>query len=89
MNQQEFVADLQREGYQVVFGGNRPGESVGEHSHPFDARLFIVGGEFTLGRNGTVEVLRAGDTCVVPANQTHTELTGPQGVALIIGRRMA
>lgn len=87
MDQREFEADLRRENYQVFYGGNRAGESVGEHSHPFDARLYIIGGEFTLGRNGQVEVLRAGDTCIVPANQTHTELTGPQGVALIIGRR--
>jgi len=87
MDQRDFEADLRREGYQVYYGGNRAGESVGEHAHPFDARLLIVGGEFTVGRNGKLEVLRAGDTCVVPANQTHTELTGPQGVALVIGRR--
>lgn len=87
MNQRDFEADLRRDGYQVFYGGNRAGEAVGEHAHPWDARLFIVGGEFTLGRNGKTEVLRAGDTCMVPANQSHTELTGPQGVALIIGRR--
>ena len=41
----------------------------------------------TITRDGKAEIFRQGDTCAVPANYPHAEKVGPQGVALIAGRK--
>ena len=87
MNQSEFEADLQREGYQVFYGGMRANDTVGEHGHPWDARVFVIGGEITISRDGKAETFRSGDSCMVPANYPHSEAVGPSGVAYIAGRK--
>lgn len=87
MNQKEFECELRRDGYQIVYNGFKPGEVNADHSHEWDARLMILGGEITLTRGGKSETFRAGDTCAVPAGQQHTEHVGPEGVAYIAGRR--
>jgi len=87
MNQSEFEAELRREGYQIVYTGFTAGAVNAEHSHDWDARLMILGGEITVNRGGKAETFRAGDTCAVPAGERHTEHVGPEGVAYIAGRR--
>lgn len=89
MNQNEFEAELRRDGYQIVYNGFRPGEVNADHSHDWDARLLILGGEISITRGGKTETFRAGDTCSVPAGERHAEHVGPQGVAYIAGRRPA
>jgi quercetin dioxygenase-like cupin family protein len=87
MDQNEFEAELRRDGYEVVYNGFKPGEVNADHSHDWDARLMILGGEISITRGGKTETFRAGDTCSVPADERHTEHVGPQGVAYIAGRR--
>ena len=87
MNQSEFEAELRRDGYQVVYNGFKPGEVNADHSHEWDARLMILGGEIAITRGGRTETFRAGDTCSVAAGERHAEHVGPQGVAYIAGRR--
>ena len=87
MNQSEFEADLKREGYEVLYGGLRPGHEAGEHSHDWHARIMVMGGEITLTRGGKAETFRTGDSCAVAAGEMHTEHVGPQGVAYVSGRR--
>jgi quercetin dioxygenase-like cupin family protein len=89
MNQGEFEADLRREGYEVFYGGMRAGMVNDEHSHGWDARVMVVGGEITITRAGKAHTFRAGDSCAVPAGELHIEHVGPQGVAFIAGRRNA
>lgn len=89
MNQSEFEAELRRDGYQIVYNGFTPGAVNAEHSHDWDARLMILGGEITITRGGKSEIFRAGQTCAVAAGEKHTEHIGPQGVAYIAGRRPA
>ena len=65
MNQSEFEADLRREGYQVFYGGLQAGTVNADHSHDWDARVMVIGGEITLTRGGKAETFRAGDSCAV------------------------
>jgi quercetin dioxygenase-like cupin family protein len=88
MNQSDFAADLLREGYQVFYGGLKAGEVNTDHSHDFDARVMVLGGEITLTRGGKAETFRAGDSCAVAAGEVHAEHVGQQGVAYIAGRRI-
>ena len=89
MNESDFEADLRRQGYQVFYGGVKAGEVNAEHSHDWDARVMVIGGELTLTRGGKAETFRAGGSCAVAAGEMHTEHVGPQGVAYIAGRRAA
>ena len=89
MRQSEFEADLRREGYQVLYGGLQAGMVNPDHSHDWDARVMVMGGEITLTRAGKAETFGAGDSCAVPAGEVHAERVGPQGVAYIVGRRKA
>src|SRR5262245_43631887 len=87
MNQSEFEADLRREGYQIFYGGLQAGIVNPDHSHDWDARVMVIGGEITLIRSGKAETFRAGDSCTVAAGEGHAEHVGTQGVAYIAGRR--
>jgi len=89
MNQGEFEADLQRNGYEVFYGGMSAGHVNPVHSHEWDARVMVIGGEITLSRGGKTETFRVGDSCSVAAGEMHTEHVGPQGVAYVAGRRTA
>jgi quercetin dioxygenase-like cupin family protein len=87
MNQNEFEADLKREGYDVYYGGLRAGHEASDHSHDWHARVMVIGGEITITRNGKADTFRVGDSCAVAAGETHAENVGAQGVAYIAGRR--
>jgi quercetin dioxygenase-like cupin family protein len=87
MNQSEFETDLRREGYQIFYGGLQAGMVNPDHSHEWDARVMVIGGEITLIRGGKAETFYAGDSCTVAAGEVHSEHVGLQGVAYIAGRR--
>ena len=89
MNQADFEADLRREGYQVFYGGLKAGAVNHDHSHDWDARVMVIGGEITITREGKAETFRVGDSCAVAAGEMHAEHVGSQGVAYIAGRRAA
>jgi len=87
MNQSEFEADLRREGYEVYYGGQRAGHTAPDHTHDWDARVMVIGGEITITRNGKADRFCAGDSCAVAAGEVHAEDVGKYGVAYIAGRR--
>ncbi len=89
MNQSDFEADVRREGYQVFYDGMKAGVVNPDHTHEWDARLMVIGGEITVTRAGKAQTFRAGDSCAVSAGEVHAETVGPQGVAYIAGRRAA
>lgn len=64
-----------------------PGHEVQEHSHPFDADLLVVHGEFWLGMDGQERHLRPGESCEVPRGLRHTERYGPEGATFWVARR--
>ena len=87
MNQGEFEADLKREGYEVSYGGLRPGYANPDHTHDWHARVMVIGGEITITRHGKAETFGVGDSCAVAAGEMHAENVGARGVAYISGRR--
>ena len=87
MNADQFAADLRRDGYKVFYGGIRPDTVNPDHSHTFDARIMVLGGEMTIMRDGKAELFRSGDICDVPRGTVHAEHVGPDGVAVLAGHR--
>ena len=88
MNTTDFEASLASEGYdEVLTREMEPGKYIGEHDHPFDARIMVLDGEISLTVDGDVTIYREGDTCTMAAGRRHVEAVGPEGVKLLIGRR--
>ena len=83
----EFDADLRREGYQVMNTSLAPNQLNPDHTHDFDARVMVLAGEITIARDGLAKTYHAGDDWLTPARAVHAEQAGPEGVAIIIGRR--
>jgi hypothetical protein len=61
MDRASFAAALAAEGYAGPLDRRmEAGQVVPEHSHPFDARLLVLEGEFILDQGGTSPKLRPG-----------------------------
>ena len=82
-----FRAGLVRDGFEVLDRDLPPGPPGETHAHPYDARLLILGGAFTVTRDGVAVTHRPGDICEVPAGCVHAEAVGPEGARFIAGRR--
>ena len=87
MDKAQFEADLRSDGFQVVNSSQKPNQVTPNHCHDFDARVFVLGGEITITRDNTPVTFRTGDCCEVPAGCLHAEQVGPEGVAILSGRR--
>ena len=87
MDRLDFEAELRREGYSVVNASLTPNLRAANHCHDFDAKLFVLGGEITITRDNSPATFRAGQCFEVPAGCMHAEQVGPEGVALLSGRR--
>ena len=87
MDRIEFEADLRREGYRVVNGSAKPNQLAPNHCHDFDAKVLVLGGDITITRDNAPYTFRAGECFAVPAGCMHAEHVGPEGVALLSGRR--
>ncbi|MCA0305483.1 MAG: cupin domain-containing protein [Proteobacteria bacterium] len=83
----QFGADLKRDGYRVVNTSVRPNQVVANHCHDFDAKALVLGGEITITRDNEATTYRAGQCFEVPMGCPHAERIGPEGVALLSGRR--
>jgi mannose-6-phosphate isomerase-like protein (cupin superfamily) len=81
-----FESDLRREGFEVIYGGQKADFAEDLHAHDFDVRIMILRGNFTVGRDGTSVTFQGGDHCEIPADCQHTTKVGPEGVAYIVGR---
>ena len=87
MDKAEFEADLRRDGYRVVNTSVKPNLVAPNHCHDFDAKAFVLGGEITITRDNAPVTFRAGQCFEVPKGCMHAEHVGPEGVALLSGRR--
>ena len=77
---------LDREGFEVVHGGQKPCFCEDLHAHDFDARIMVLSGEITIVRDNKAETFRAGDHCEIAAGCQHTAQVGLEGVAYIVGK---
>jgi quercetin dioxygenase-like cupin family protein len=83
-----FEAALRKDGFDEIFNREYPaGHYAAEHTHPFDVRALVLGGEITLKSNGVAQAYRAGDVFVMSAGCRHEESVGPEGVRYLVGRR--
>ena len=87
MNTAEFDAELRSDGYRVVNSSVKPNLVTPNHCHDFDAKSLVLGGEITITCDNTPATFRAGQCFEVPAGRMHAEHVGPEGVALLSGRR--
>jgi len=87
MDKAEFEAGLRSDGFRVVNSSVRPNLVAPNHCHDFDARAYVLGGEITITRDNTPVTYRAGQCFEVPTGCMHAEHVGPEGVALLSGRR--
>ena len=87
MSVEAFKAEIEKEGYKGLFSSLPPNHSNPAHTHDFDARVMVLGGEITITRDGVPTTFRAGDSCAVPMGTLHAEQVGPDGVAYLAGRR--
>ena len=87
MDTTQFDADLKRDGYRVVNTSVRPNLVAANHCHDFDAKALVLGGEITITRDNEATTYRAGQCFEVPKGCLHAERIGPEGVALLSGRR--
>jgi quercetin dioxygenase-like cupin family protein len=88
MDRATFEAGLRQDGYEGPLDRRmEAGQEVREHTHPFDARLLILEGEFILGRDGGTRRYGPGEAFEVPAGVPHTERFGPEGATYLVGRR--
>lgn len=63
------------------------GQAAPEHTHPFDARLLILQGEFLLTCRGETRRYGPGEAFDLPAGIPHAEACGPEGATYLVGRR--
>lgn len=87
MDTVQFESELRSNGYRLVNTSVRPNLVAPNHCHDFDAKALILGGEITITCNNTAVTYRAGQCFEVPAGCMHAEHVGPEGVALLSGRR--
>jgi quercetin dioxygenase-like cupin family protein len=89
MNRAEFESEVGCEGYELREGEIAPNVHRPPHTHPFDARLFVLDGSITLVFGDQRVLYRPGDTCAIAAGTLHEEHTEADGVRYLAGRRAA
>ncbi|KNZ30921.1 MAG: AraC family transcriptional regulator [Methylibium sp. NZG] len=83
-----FEADARKLGFdEVLVREWQPLTVVDLHTHPFDARARVVGGEMWLTVAGQTRHLRSGDTFELDAEVPHSERYGPEGATYWVARR--
>src|SRR5262249_50945094 len=87
MDRVDFEAELRRDSYRIVNSSVTPNLVAPNHCHDFDAKAFVLGGEITITRDNAPLTFRAGQCFEVPTGCMHAEHVGPEGVALLSGRR--
>jgi quercetin dioxygenase-like cupin family protein len=65
---------IKREGGNITAFAFDKGESLAEHTAPFDALVHILAGEARVTISGKPFELKAGDAIIMPANEAHALL---------------
>ena len=88
MNQAEFEAELNHQGYLEVVDRRMHGNELNpDHAHEFDARVLVIEGEMTIASDAAERTYRAGEAFAIAAGRRHAERSGPQGARYLAGRR--
>ena len=87
MDRTTFEEEATRDGFEVQESTLAAGTNVSEHTHPFDARLYVLSGNISISCDGDATTYGPGDTCQVDADTPHTEVVESGEVAFLVGRR--
>ena len=88
MDEAAFKSGLERDGYQNIETRERtPNDRTPDHSHPYDVRALVLAGEITLTWNGMTRAFGAGEVFTMDSDCKHTEMVGPEGLSVLVGRR--
>jgi quercetin dioxygenase-like cupin family protein len=83
-----FEAALRADGFQeVVRRAAPPGQSLPDHDHGWDVRGLVLAGRFIVSAGDEVQDCGPGEVFTLAAGRRHTEASGPEGAALLVGRR--
>lgn len=89
MDRATWEFELQRDGFELSEGAMAEGKHITDHTHPFDARLYVLSGEMTITRNGEAQTYGPGNNFEVLAGENHAETVGTAEVTYLVGRRSA
>jgi quercetin dioxygenase-like cupin family protein len=80
-------AALRREAHDVYGWSNAPGDTYGEHDHPYAKLLYCTSGsiDFILS-DGTRIGMKPGDRLMLPPRTRHAALVGRDGCACVEGK---
>jgi quercetin dioxygenase-like cupin family protein len=89
MDTTAIEAKWESEGYAVDVERKTfpPHLSTPPHSHPFDARVLILAGAFTLTAQGQSLTFYPGEHFEVAAGCIHSQHYGPEGTIFLIARK--
>lgn len=88
MTQDEFASNLERDGFDEIATVVRDANgSLGEHTHPFEAKALVLEGEVRITTAHDDHTYRAGDVFHLKPNEPHSEVYGAMGVAYLVGRK--
>ena len=77
MDRIKFKEKMERDGFTVNEKSMAAGTVNRDHTHPFDARLFVLDGHITIGQGGEEKIFGPGDICSVDSDVEHSEKVGP------------
>lgn len=90
MDETSFEAALKRDGFTEILRRDvPPGDALPEHHHAWDARGLVLRGRFRVWNARAVQDCGPGEWFALPAGEAHEEAAGPEGAALLLGRRPA
>ena len=76
MDRIEFKEKMERDGFTVSKKPMATCTVNQDHTHPFDARLFVLAGHVTIWQGSEEKVFGPGDICSVDADVEHSEKVG-------------
>ena len=87
MEEQQFRTGLAADEYECKEFGVEANTYNPDHTHPWNARLFIQEGELTLATPDGEHTYGPGDSCALEAETVHSERVGPNGVRGLLGTK--
>ena len=87
MNEAEFRAELESDGYTVNEVTWEAGLINDSHTHDFSAKLMCVAGSVQITTPKGEFSCTPGDRLKVSAGTGHREVVGPEGARLVAGRK--
>ena len=88
MDTHAFNEQLKAEGYDEVLTRIFPAHAtLAPHTHPFGAKVLVLEGQITLGRNGVLTTYGPGSIYAVDIGCAHSEQYGSAGATLLVGRK--